>query len=204
MADTKISGLTSLTGADVASATDVLPIVDTSVTTTKKITRAQLFDISDSGGGQIVFPATQNASAGANTLDDYEEGSFTPTITFDTAGDLNVVYSTQTGFYTKIGRQVFFSINIQTSTFTHSTASGNLNILWPSGPTCGTNNTPASVIWQGIIGVGPDITAQVASGTSTTLNLLASSSGDNITVVSAGFMPSAGTVILRISGSFNV
>lgn len=38
MADSKISALTSLTGASVDGAADVLAIVDTSVTTTKKIT----------------------------------------------------------------------------------------------------------------------------------------------------------------------
>lgn len=38
MADTKISALTELAGASVTTADDVLPIVDTSVTTTKKIT----------------------------------------------------------------------------------------------------------------------------------------------------------------------
>lgn len=37
MADTKISALTGLAGANVDTATDVLPIVDTSVATTKKI-----------------------------------------------------------------------------------------------------------------------------------------------------------------------
>lgn len=37
MANTKISALTALTGANVDSAADVLPVVDTSVTTTKKI-----------------------------------------------------------------------------------------------------------------------------------------------------------------------
>lgn len=37
MADTKISGLTALTGANVDTAADVLAVVDTSVTTTKKI-----------------------------------------------------------------------------------------------------------------------------------------------------------------------
>lgn len=37
MADTKISALTALTGANVDPAADVLPIVDTSTTTTKKI-----------------------------------------------------------------------------------------------------------------------------------------------------------------------
>lgn len=42
MADTKISGLTALTGANVTSADDVLPIVDTSATQTKKITVDEL------------------------------------------------------------------------------------------------------------------------------------------------------------------
>ena len=37
-------------------------------------------DLSASGAGQILFPATQNASSGANTLDDYEEGTWTPVI----------------------------------------------------------------------------------------------------------------------------
>jgi hypothetical protein len=43
MTDKKISELPSITGADVNDANDVLPIVDTSVATTKKITRAELF-----------------------------------------------------------------------------------------------------------------------------------------------------------------
>ena len=56
--------------------------------------------------GQIQFPASQNASSNANTLDDYEEGTWTPTITA-AGSNPSVTYSIQTGFYTKIGRQVF-------------------------------------------------------------------------------------------------
>jgi hypothetical protein len=51
--------------------------------------------------GQIVFPAVQNASAGANTLDDYEEGTWTPSL----GG--TATYTTQAGTYTKVGRLVF-------------------------------------------------------------------------------------------------
>ena len=51
-------------------------------------------------GGQITFPATQSASADANTLDDYEEGSWTPSV----GG--NATYNTVTGQYVKIGRLV--------------------------------------------------------------------------------------------------
>lgn len=59
--------------------------------------------------GQIAFPATTVPSADANTLDDYEEGTWTPVLTFATPGDLSVAYSTQAGSYTKIGRQVMVS-----------------------------------------------------------------------------------------------
>jgi hypothetical protein len=57
--------------------------------------------------GQIQFPAVQNASSDPNTLDDYEEGTWTPFFTSDggTTGTTNV--TTRWGRYQKIGRQVF-------------------------------------------------------------------------------------------------
>lgn len=79
-------------------------------------------------GGQIKFPAVQAASSNVNTLDDYEEGTFTPVFTCDTPGNLTIVYTTQAGFYTKIGRLVMAQFTIITSTFTHTTASGNVKI----------------------------------------------------------------------------
>jgi hypothetical protein len=60
-------------------------------------------------GAGITFPATQSASSDANTLDDYEEGTWTPSIT---NGVTSPTYSEQTGAYTKIGRFVQFSIKI--------------------------------------------------------------------------------------------
>jgi len=53
-------------------------------------------------GAGITFPATQSASSNANTLDDYEEGTWTPT-------SANVTFSSATGYYTKIGRVVQFA-----------------------------------------------------------------------------------------------
>ncbi len=87
-----------------------------------------LLNLSSANAGQIRFPATQNPSADANTLDDYEEGVFTPVITFSTPGNLSVSYSIQTGQYTKIGKSVTCNFTIFTSSFTHTTASGNLQI----------------------------------------------------------------------------
>ncbi len=52
--------------------------------------------------GQIKFPASQNASADANTLDDYEEGTFTATVFAGSTAS----GSSSTWSYTKIGRIV--------------------------------------------------------------------------------------------------
>jgi hypothetical protein len=58
---------------------------------------------SASGSG-ITFPATQSASSDANTLDDYEEGTWTPVIT---DGTNNATMGAGNGAtYTKIGRSV--------------------------------------------------------------------------------------------------
>ena len=57
-------------------------------------------------GKGIDFSATSDGSGTTTSelLDDYEEGTFTPTIIFGTSG--TATYSIQSGFYTKIGRQV--------------------------------------------------------------------------------------------------
>jgi hypothetical protein len=59
---------------------------------------------SASGAG-ITFPATQSASTDANTLDDYEEGTWLPTLTGD-GGGTAMTYTSQIGKYTKIGNVV--------------------------------------------------------------------------------------------------
>jgi len=56
----------------------------------------------------ITFPGTQSASSDANTLDDYEEGTFTPTVFY--SGTNTPSYNVQTGRYTKIGRIVQIQI----------------------------------------------------------------------------------------------
>lgn len=57
-----------------------------------------------SSNGQIAFPATQNASSGANTLDDYEEGDWTPT---DGSG-ASLSFAAAAGRYIKVGKSVQF------------------------------------------------------------------------------------------------
>ncbi|MSX44187.1 MAG: hypothetical protein F2774_08185 [Actinobacteria bacterium] len=60
---------------------------------------------SASGSG-ITFPATQSASSDANTLDDYEEGTWTPSV----GG--TATYTGRWGTYTKVGNLVTIMFNI--------------------------------------------------------------------------------------------
>jgi hypothetical protein len=61
---------------------------------------------SGSGTG-ITFPATQSASTNANTLDDYEEGTWTPVLRGSGIAGTYVYDTARTGGqYVKIGRQV--------------------------------------------------------------------------------------------------
>jgi len=62
-----------------------------------------------SSGTGIMFPATQSASGDPNTLDDYEEGTYTPSVTGSTSGG-PFTFGTQSGYYTKIGREVKVSM----------------------------------------------------------------------------------------------
>ncbi len=72
----------------------------------------------------ITFPATQSASSNANTLDDYEEGTFTPTITIETPGTFSVTYSANYGLYVKIGKLVYLNIDVRVNTFSRGTGTG--------------------------------------------------------------------------------
>jgi hypothetical protein len=55
--------------------------------------------------GRLEFPATANPSSNANTLDDYEEGDWTPTVEGTTTAGAGT-YTARVGRYTKIGNLV--------------------------------------------------------------------------------------------------
>jgi hypothetical protein len=70
-------------------------------------------------GAGITFPATQSASSDANTLDDYEEGTWTPSL----GG--TATYDIRTGTYTKVGNVVTITGSIRPS----SLGTGSANTL---------------------------------------------------------------------------
>lgn len=149
--------------------------------------------------GQIAFPAAQAASSNANTLDDYEEGTWTPTLTFETPGNLSVSYATRVGLYTKIGNVVTLQVDITTSAFTHSTAAGALLItgLPFAAKSAGQVHRVAGG-FQGITKAGYTQFVMVIQGGQSQITISACGSGQAISGTLVADVPSSGAV--RISG----
>lgn len=113
-------------------------------------------------GNGFTFPGVQAPIANANTLDDYEEGTWTPVIT---NGTTNVTsYFWQRGYYVKIGKRVF--IEMQVSIDVVGIASGNIKITGlpfalVSDPALGSQtevnflgqkfNGPTTGVWSGTV-----------------------------------------------------
>ena len=64
----------------------------------------------------VTFPATQVTSADANTLDDYEEGTWTPSLFAGGANMVSSYNSERNGSYVKIGNTVFWTARIDNIT----------------------------------------------------------------------------------------
>lgn len=152
--------------------------------------------------GQIIFPATQTASAGVNTLDDYEEGTWTPVLTFTTPGNLSVVYSSQFGKYRKVGDTVTIWCNVQTSTFTHTTASGSCQITGLPFASVASYNNMGALYWSGITkATYTDINSRVAPSVSV-IDFIACGSGVTASNVAAADMPTGGGILLLTTISY--
>ena len=125
--------------------------------------------------GRLEFPATQNASSDPNTLDDYEEGTWTPTATPATSGTITVG-SPNLCSYTKIGRVV--------------TVSGLLEVSSVSTP------IGASVTIGGLIFTSNSETNQRSAGTAVCVNLTSGTVSTTCLIVS-----SATSFIVQINAS---
>lgn len=156
--------------------------------------------------GQVKFPATANPSSDVNTLDDYEEGTWTPVLTFATPGDLSVAYGAggQNGLYTKIGNRVFIDVMITTTTFTHTTASGAVKITGLPFTPAATFFSAGTLRFDNITAAGYTQFVLRANPAQTYLDILASGSGVTAAGVTTANMTSGAQVSLHGSVSFTI
>jgi hypothetical protein len=85
--------------------------------------------------GRLEFPATQNASSNANTLDDYEEGTWVVTFTAGTSGSITLDSGVNEMSYIKIGSQVTIFGRVLISSV--SSPVGTVQINLPFAPETG-------------------------------------------------------------------
>lgn len=131
-------------------------------------------------------------------------GTWTPTLTFATPGDLNVAYTTRVGIYSKHGRRVTLTCSITTSTFTFSTASGNCEITGMPFTAITSAGTiwQGSMTWQGITKANYTQWNPVIQSAGTFVIFSGMGSGQSATSLQTGDMPSAGTVIINFTISY--
>jgi hypothetical protein len=119
---------------------------------------------STSGAG-ITFPATQSASTDANTLDDYEEGTWTPSWSV-TGGTWTS--SSYVATYTKTGRQVTCSLYWVTSAISGTKVNALLGLPFTSAND--SNKYAASIALNTIGATGQILVGQVPAN-STNCNM---------------------------------
>ena len=144
----------------------------TQVMTLNKTGALALLGASTSATGTgITFPATQSASSDANTLDDYEEGTWTPNIAF-AGGSTGVTYLSpyNAGKYTKIGNVVYVQAYLVLSSKGSSTGSAALTNL-PFTSSSAAASASIALYYQ-VAYVGQTI--GIVNSSSTTINLYSS------------------------------
>tara|TARA_R110002020_G_C16220943_1_gene767652 strand:+ start:570 stop:1454 length:885 start_codon:yes stop_codon:yes gene_type:complete len=91
-----------------------------------EVLRLTADNIVEIASGQLKFPASQNASADPNTLDEYEVGDFTPAIKLGTSTTGIAYHANTVGKYYRIGDIVFITANVKLTS--KGSASGNLRV----------------------------------------------------------------------------
>ena len=181
---TKLNGISS--GAAVASVSGTAPITSSGGAT-------PAIGISAATGSA---PGSMSAADKAKLdLLTYAAGVWSPTFNFATNGDLAATWSIATGFYTKIGRMVFAQFVLVSSSFTWSTASGQLTIGGFPFPMAGPNICVGVLDWAGITKAG-FTECSITMNTGSAAQIIANGSGQLRSNIVAADMPSGGFVRL--------
>ena len=200
MVDKKISALTGATTP--LAGTEVLPIVQGGSTVKVSVANLTAGRAVAMAGGSFTDNITQSTAAKgvnftANTpaagmtsqlLNWYEEGTFTPVITYSSPGvGLTITYvaGSQKGFYIKIGNTVNVMIDLRINTFVKGTASGFVQVTglpFTAKDTGAFGRAIGSIALSGAAFTG--IPQVVVNSAATSMTLLQSSGGGSQTSIS--------------------
>jgi hypothetical protein len=156
--------------------------------------------IGTSGQG-IDFSATSGTGT-SELFSDYEEGSFTPTLTTDATDFSSVTYDPAVfGSYTKVGNVVHIQLFMQTDAVTKGSASG--NVIIGGLPFTADGTSPLAVATSKDWLANYPTRAYVADG-ATTISLLtnANNTADDENVVVADVKTLGNDNTLRLSGTY--
>jgi hypothetical protein len=140
--------------------------------------------------GQIKFPATQNPSSNANTLDDYEEGTWTPA---DASG-VGLSFTVAFANYTKIGRMVYASFRLTYPATASGATAGIGGLPFTSVAVSGGGTTAAGVMFSTAASPNGILVAAVLSATGA-FSLANNSAATTLTNVTLSNAVVSGTVI---------
>jgi len=134
----------------------------------------------------------------ANTLDDYEEGTFTPTIN----SGFTASYDSQAGRYTKVGNVVHFFINIDLSSISGSSSDTYAEVegLPFTATNTGNIDNAVTIAWQ--MNLGNSVEYAYIEHSSTSIVLLGEPSGGSRTHWNPGQVWDDNNGKLALSGTY--
>lgn len=149
-----------------------------------------------STGTGIAFPATQSASTDANTLDDYEEGTFTPILADNVSSSNAATMTVQEGYYTKIGNTVTIQIQIAWSDKGSMGAGNNTRIY---GTPFSAKSNSSNYFWPALISMSSGNTGFIAglegNGTTITLELV----NAPLSELSTSYVSASGRLLIQFT-----
>ena len=195
-----LDGTTGLAGAATGAlngtlgATTPSTVAATTVVASSTIKGASTIAVGNAtpsaSGAGITFPATQSASTDANTLDDYEEGTWTPVVVGSTSGTVTA-YSSRSGNYTKIGNVVTCNVQVDISNSTGCV--GNVRVNGLPFAMASYASVYAPIAYIDTFGISSS-SASLTAATTTQLGLvyIPAAGGTTITAYPCASMPAAG------------
>lgn len=141
------------------------------------------------------MPVQLNGADLITSFSDVEEGVWTPVIRFSSAGDSSIIHNIQVGEYTKLGNKIIAQFRVRTSTFTHTTANGSLQITGLPFTSSSVSNqeTSGSLIYAGVT-MSVDMVMLHLAENSSILDFFVSLTAAGIDTLQDEDMPTGGIV----------